>query len=204
MDKFKFGLFDIFTYTLPGLVIMFSIFLCYHDINNYLISTVKNIYPLLNQLSFPSYVCIFILSYIIGFILHPFGYKYFHYIGKSIWAKMIKEKMKSPVKGDYELVLARHYSKENFIYVEQWYAFRGMSFNLSLAFLCLTVILVYKVVSNSILQMDWYVLIIICFFSSISLLRRAVKFHIWSHNTLFETAKILYKDGVTQINENAQ
>jgi len=203
MEKFKFGLFDIFTYTLPGMVFMFSLFLYFYNVDISLIVTFKNILLLTNNLSLSSIVILFIISYIVGFILDWIGYKYFHYIGKRIWAKTINNEMKSLTNSDLELVLARHYSKENFIYIVQWYAFRGMSFNLSLAFLFLTTILVLKIMINSMYQMEWLILSFTCLCSSIVLLRKSVKYHIWSHNTMFETVFLLFKDKITSIDINS-
>jgi len=196
MDNFKFGLFDIFTYTLPGFVIFFSLLLLYHDVDISLKVTAEQIVLLINNFSFNSIIFLFILSYIIGFIMHFFGYLYFDFIGKRLWSKKISRKIIDSTPNDSQLVLTRHYSKENFIYIELWYALRGMSYNLSLAFLFLAIILISKIFYESLYQIQWIVLTITCFCSSIILLDRAVTFHIWCKNTISETNQFLIKKGI--------
>jgi hypothetical protein len=123
--------------------------------------------------------------------LHYFGYAYFSFIGKKFGKKIINNIESSLLSNEKKFALARHFSKENFIYVEQWYAFRGMSFNLSLAFLLLFIVLIVKIIDASLFYSDWIILSISCLVFSIVLLRKAITFHCWSHNTLNETIKTL-------------
>lgn len=194
MDKFKFGLFDVFVYSLPGFIVLSTLITSYFDFNLDMKITIKFFFLLINKLNVYSSILLFIISYILGFVFHYFGYIYFSFIGKKLWKKIINNLESSPFSNEQKFAIVRHFSKENFIYVEQWYAFRGMSFNLSLAFLLLFIVLTIKILYASLFTLDWMIFSISCLVFSIVLLKKAITFHCWSHKTLIETIKTLNLD----------
>ncbi|WGH76790.1 hypothetical protein P8625_06485 [Tenacibaculum tangerinum] len=187
MDKFKFGLFDIFVYTLPGFIVLVSLYFLCLDIDLTIVGIIQKSMNTLDKLSFNSFLLVFVCSYILGLVLDYFGYNYFNLVGKRIWKKALKGKEKSLSKMENKYVLVRHFSKENFIYLELWNASRGMSFNLSLAFIILGLSILIKIIEFSYFNSDWIIAIIGCIIFSFVMLRRAVTYHKWSHNTLEKT-----------------
>lgn len=191
MDKLKFGLFDIFVYTIPGVFVVFTFYLFTVDLSNSLINCIENCIKIASGISFNVILLIIFISYILGFALHFFGYNYFNLVGKKIFRKNIKGKEQSLSTNEKKFVLVRHYSKENFVFVEQWYTFRGMSFNLSLVFLLIGFVLLVKMVLILYFRFDWILVTLGTFLLSLVTLRRAITFHRWSHNTLEEAIKSL-------------
>ena len=191
MDKMKFGLFDVFVYTIPGLLVLFSAFLLYADFTMSVPRFIETFVESVDKISINSTLLIIFVSYILGFALHYFGYNFFNRVGKRIWKKNLKGKEESLSILENKFVLVRHYSKENFIYVEQWFTFRGMAFNLALAFLLIGIIVLFKLILIFSFRMDWIIVLIGSLIMSTITLRRAVTFHIWSHNTLNETVDTL-------------
>lgn len=191
MDKIKFGLFDIFVYTVPGLLYLFAIYLVSINLKIGLNMNIESFLTIVDKISVNMTLIILLLSYCLGFAFHLFGYNYFNRLGKRIWKKVIKGNKQSLSVMENEFVLLRHHSKENFVYVEQWMAYRGMSFNLSLSFLTISLVLILKSIISLTFGIDWLVCVIGLIFLSAVTLRRAVTFHIWSINTLNEAVKTL-------------
>lgn len=192
MDKFKLGLFDIFVYTLPGIVVVTTLFLAYSKLSIEIETTIKSLFLVVNNLNFYTISFLLIISYIIGFVFHSLGYLYFVIIGKRIWYNKSDNLEKIPLTFERKFALVRHYSQENFKYIEQWYTLRGMSFNLSLAFLLLFFVLITKIFLCALFKIDWIFISFSCLIFSIVLLKRAITFHKWSHDTLYETIKSLH------------
>jgi hypothetical protein len=191
MDKIKFGLFDIFVYTVPGLLLMFVLFLFQVNLTSGVDKVTENLVTTVDKVSVNMTLLILFISYLLGFVLHFFGYSYFHKIGKGLYKKDIKGMEQGLSIMEKKFVLVRHHSKENFVYVEQWLAFRGMSFNLSLAFLIIGLVIMLKLIISLTFSIDWVIVIIGLLILSTVTLRRAVTFHIWSHNTLNEAVETL-------------
>lgn len=203
MEKIKFGLFDVFVYLLPGFVVLSCMFLVYFELNIQIKTSVKNLILVINNFNFYSITLFTISSYIIGFVFHSCGYFYFVVVGKRLWYNKRDNLEGIPMSFERKISFVRHYSQENFKYIEQWYTFRGMSFNLSLAFLILFFTLIIKIILGSFYKIDWLIITISCLLFSIILLKRAITFHKWSHDTLYETIKFLKLEGNMAIPNNS-
>lgn len=190
MDKLKFGLFDIFVYTIPGVFVVFIFYLLYVDMSNSVSNFIENGTKIAGNISFNIVLLLIFASYILGFALHFFGYNYFNLI-KKIFRKKFRGKEQSLSTNEKKFVLVRHYSKENFVFVEQWYTFRGMSFNLSLVFLLIFTVLLIKMILILHFRLDWVLVSLGFFLLSLVTLRRAITFHRWSHETLDEAINTL-------------
>jgi hypothetical protein len=204
MDKLKFGLFDIFVYTIPGTILLLTIYLTTIDLTIGVLVTISNLTKTIGAISFNVVLLIILVSYILGFALHFLGYNFFNRVGKRIWKKLLRGKEQSLSTIEQRFVLVRHYSKENFAFVEQWYTFRAMSFNLSLVFLLTGMLILIKILLKLHFSFDWSIVILSSFLLSLILLRRAITFHLWSHNTLNEavnTLGLLNKPNSDQLKE---
>lgn len=191
MDKFKFGVFDIFVYSLPGIVVLTSLTGLFIEFDKSVPITIGKFIETVNKLTFSSSVLVLISSYILGFVLHFFGYNYFYQVGARLWKNELKGYRKGLSTMEKMYVKVRQYGKENFQYVELWSAFRAMSFNLSLSTLFLTLVILYQMIQNSLYSLSWFGFIVGGILTSIISLRRAVTFHQWSHRTLKETHDII-------------
>ena len=184
MDKIKFGLFDVFAYAIPGLLLLLIIPIIYTNLTISVFAFGEKFMLFCDKISFNSILLFVFFGYIGGFILHFFGYNYFNRIAKKIWKKRLKGKEQGLSKFETKFVLVRHYSKENYAFAEQWMTFRAMSFNISLASLILGFTVIVKQIFSLTFRFDWMCVSIIFFIMAFVTLRRAVTFHAWSHDTL--------------------
>ena len=171
MDKFKFGLFDIFVYLLPGVIILISVWLGFEgEVTRNLRETLLSFMSQMGELSFNGSLAILLFAYFFGFALHLLGYKYFNLLGKKIWKKSLVGSEGGLSVLENEHVLVRHFSEKNYHYVELWTVYRAMSFNLSLATLILALIIIVKLLSYSTAQLDWILFALVLF--SMSFIRK--------------------------------
>ncbi len=191
MGSFKFGLFDVFVYTLPGLVYLFCILLIFHGVQPTVRDTALNYALHAKSIDANSVFLGFVISYILGFASHPFGFTYFNLIGKKIWRKHLIGKEMAISSLVKETILVRHHSQGNLTFVEICTALRAMSFNLSLAFLVLTILVLIIMCSCSLHTFDWIVLVLITFGLSMVTLNRAAAFHNWTVTMLQSTVEVL-------------
>lgn len=191
MDKIKLSLFDIFAYMLPGFIVFLSLGLLMYNSQSTFIETFDAVRTTVKNADGNSIILVLVLSYLFGFVLHFFGFLYFHFTVKRIWKKKLRgvEMSLSSLKEEY--VLIRHLSKGNAAWVETSNYLRAMCINLSLSFLILTAVIVKNVVSNRTFSFDWIMLIAASLTTAAVMLREAVKFHVWSFEALKETVKVL-------------
>lgn len=191
MNNFKFGIFDILVYTIPGAVLLFAFFLTGQQLASGIGGVMNNLLTATEKIGLNAALVIILICYILGFVLHYFGYNYFGLVAKRLWKKRMTGLDDTSFNKEHKYVLARHYSKENFVYVEMWNSFRGMSFNLSLAFLLIFLLLIFKMMTESGFSAEWAFAGAGSLVAAFVTLRRAVVFNTWSHNTLEETVKVL-------------
>ncbi|MET0636522.1 MAG: hypothetical protein ABWZ25_10880 [Chitinophagaceae bacterium] len=191
MDKIKFSLFDIFVYTIPGIVIMFGIYLLPVELKPGMESFIKSFGKLMAVQNLNTITLAILVAYLIGFTLHYFGYRYFYFITSRFWKKRFADKLKNKPHSEAKYVLVRHQSKDNFAYIDQWNTYRGMSFNLSLSFLIVGLQLSLMLILQGVFRMDWILLIAVLFLMSFITFKRSVIFHFWSLSTLEETFAML-------------
>lgn len=191
MDKFKFDIFDIFGYIIPGALLLFSVLLIQANFSIGIIRNISNLVELTKKLNLYSFFLIILVAYVLGFTFHVLGYKYYSIFGKLLIKTKYRQLPILPISNDRAFVLIRHYSRENHIYVGKWYAFRAMSFNLSLAFLLLFFVIVIKLLALGSFNIGWILIGLFCLFFSMTLLYRAVTFHVWSRKTISETIDAL-------------
>ena len=191
MDKIKFGLFDIFVYTIPGVVVCFAVYLFHADITQGLRSFTQACNKIVYELNAYTVILSFFISYLLGFVLHYFGYRYFGTVAPRLWKKSFDGRGKHISANEEKYVIVRHRSKENFVYVDQWNTYRGMSFNLSLSLLIVAIEVFVKMIIGRYFSLDWLLILLLLLLMSFVTLRRAVTFHMWSLRTLEESIKML-------------
>lgn len=191
MNNFKFGIFDILVYTIPGAVLLFAFYLTGQQLSSGIGGVMNNLLAATEKIGLNAALVVILICYVFGFVLHYFGYNYFRLVAKRIWKKRMSGMEDIYAGKEQKYVLARHYSKENFTYVEMWNSFRGMSFNLSLAFLLIFFLLLFKMITESGFKQEWLLACAGALLTAFVTLRRAVVFHTWGHQTLEETVKAL-------------
>jgi hypothetical protein len=190
MGDFKFRVFDIFSYTLPGLIVLLCFYIYNYNFGITTLATVETAFKAISETKANTVLLILGCSFVIGNVLHFFGYNYFELI-ISLWTKPLEGRPKGLSGMEDKHVLVRQFSKENYGYIELWHAYRAMSFNLSLSFLLLSIVLVIKIIYNNSYHFDWLMTLACCFGSSLVTLHRAVTFHKWSIDVLEESVKML-------------
>lgn len=191
MDSFKLGLFDLFGYIFPGIIVSLTIYFATQDISSDPISIIIELGTLLSEMSGYTILILIFGSYILGFTIHYFGYNYFNLIGKKIWKKTLSGKEKGLSDFNEQMILIRDKSPENFKYAEIWSVFRAMSFNLSLTFFLFSLLIVLKLILASVYSGIWLLVSLSFMIVAWVMLRRAVSFHIWAYEIIENSKNIL-------------
>ena len=181
MDKIKFGLFDLFRYTIPGLFILFSLTLLASE----QIIDLSTLFAAIKQnVNLAIGLGLGIGGYIIGLANDFVG----NYINKKIGRKLWKlEQRKNKMPEDEKHSLVRHHSPENFKYVEVWNVMKGTSANLASATLLFLLVCILKLVANLPNFGTWLVLTVASLFVFMIFLKKANEFDQWSRNEIDNT-----------------
>lgn len=181
IEKIKLGLFDVFTYALPGVLIVFSFALAFDNSNRTLSQFFFN--SVSPHLNISNGLFLFIIGYVIGFANDSFGafiLKTSNHLSKknefSIFPSMPNSKKYS---------LIREYSPENFKYVEIWNALKGMSSNLASATIFFISSSIIKAINPDFLFIkEWLVIIMFSIIMMIIFIKKAMVFKKWAKNDL--------------------
>ena len=179
MEKIKLDLFDIFSYILPGFVLLLSIYLIINthpDIVEFLISTISN-------MNFSTVMIAVIVCYICGFLGQYLGYEVFKVVSLKIWKTRMTGET-SFGKMENEIVLIRHFSPNNFVALHKWLAIRGMCYGMFQSLILLEIILLIRTIQLGDLTNQRIVILIVIMILAILFLRRAVTFHEWARRTI--------------------
>jgi hypothetical protein len=182
MNNLKFGIFDIFTYLLPGGVIALF-FLVGVDKNYVEPLTIK---PFIEILVFDTNTAILAIigAYLVGIVCQYFGSLMFH----AIRIYILKQEKPTflGLSGAEFHVLLREFSPRNFAYVELYLALRGMSHNLAFAFGIggITLFIKYLNCDNG----SWIIASLLSFLFAFVFFSRAKMFHAW-----------YYEDGIAAV-----
>lgn len=195
MDNFKFGIFDVFSATIPGipLTILFSF-----SINKEVFS-IEIISESISKLNLGSAIFLLIISYVLGFATQYLSYEIFKFIVTKfkVCHNRIGTFEVSLGKRGGELSKLREFSKENYIILNVFMALRAMSYNLffTLMIFCIGTILLTWFIGEFDYEI-WFILIF-SFLFSILFFRRAISFHEWSHK-LIDDSKSTIDDVLSQ------
>lgn len=195
MEKIKLGLFDVFVYMLPGSMVVLCFLLLKLDLDIDIEISIDRVFRSVSKFNGYSFILLLVISYVIGFVFHPIGHRYFSFIGKRLWRKRLNIPENIVIKKEYRHLVVRHFSQENFTFAEKWFAYRGLSFNLSLSLLILFFIVIFKMFSFPTFSFDWFIISLMALLFSIILLRRAITFHLWAKGTINGTIEALNLDG---------
>lgn len=188
MEKIRLGLFDIFSFVLPGLLIIHSylILSVCHD------SIIDDIVALSKDISVTQVFLVLILAYYIGILIQYLSFELFELLAIRIWKKRLKVDSLSISRFENDIARIRHYSPVNYALLERWMALRGMCYNSFFAFLILIVSIVIKVsVSPMIRFSDFWIEPLLILGLMILSLRRAITFHEWSIGTIKSSIALL-------------
>lgn len=177
MDKIFHSTFDFFTHALPGFCI-FSTIITF-DSEYYLLDGFINT---ANSIKIGGGILILIISYIIGFVIYPFG----RFLYKRLGPKVCKDQIHNDIDlfiSD-KFVLVRELSPNNFKYIETWNMFCAMAHNLAVSSLVLFIVSIVKIIIFKSVINIWGILIPFSFLLFVIFLHRAYKFHIWAADDL--------------------
>lgn len=174
MDKIFHSTFDFFTHSLPGMCVVCALFVLdpsHHTVNDFIEHA--------NDIELGGGVLLLIVSYIIGFAIHPIGRLLYKKVGFRIWKEEIQNDFELFLSDKYALI--RELSPTNFKYVETWNMFCAMGHNFAVASLILSTCCVIKILVHQTDEVGFWLTVFIvstiCFFI---FLQRAVRFSIWA------------------------
>ena len=191
MEKIRLGLFDVFSFVLPGLLIIHSyviLVICEYSI-------VDEIVIISKEISIIQVFLILIMSYYIGVLVQYLSFELFEFIALRIWKNRLKSKSLSISRYESDLAKIRHYSPANYDLLERWMALRGMCYNSFFAFLVLLICSLVKIsISPEIKFIDFGIELFLILGLMVLSIRRAVTFHEWSISTIQSTRDLLDRD----------
>lgn len=179
MEKIKLGLFDVFTYILPGFFILLSV----HLLINKTKDIVAYVIDISSGINFSNSILIILASFVLGFLNQYIAYELFKLVSKVIWKKRMGDET-SFGKMENKIVLIRHFSPNNFQALHKWLALRGMCYGMFQAMIFFNLILLVRAIQLGIWTNQRIVLLFLFGILSILFLRRAVTFHEWAHRTI--------------------
>ena len=185
MYTFKFTLYDILSYFLPGAIVL----LCFIVLLSPSITSLIDIINILNDIGFTIGVAVVLISYIIGNVIAKFGAFLYYKIGIKLWGSPYPKKESGTLSINKQRALVRHYSKENYSSIRTWKVLKNMSQNISFSFLTMIAIVLNKFIVYK--TSDWAFLIIVALISSIVFLNRAHTFDKWYYMQLRDTVDVL-------------
>nr|WP_315026348.1 hypothetical protein [uncultured Chryseobacterium sp.] len=179
MDKIKLGLFDTFTYILPGSIILISIDLIKNPRTNFS----EFIFNSIKSYTLFQVVILLSLCYIVGFLNQYISYKVFKFLSKKIWKTRMQGKETSISKLEDKIVMIRHFSPENFNVLNTYLALRGMCYGMFVASSFLFIIVLIRAIQLNCLK-ELSIELIVIVICSILFLRRAITIHEWIDGTI--------------------
>lgn len=188
MEKIRLGIFDFFSYVLPGFVVLISFYVLLNPITG----IVSEIMSVSKDFSTAQIFLVLIASYYIGVFMLYLSFKAFEYIGVRIWKKRLKDNKMSLNRFENDMAKIRHESPQNYQLLEKWMALRGMCYNSSFALAILFISLFFRMIFSHCFFCDkiWFLLLIVGIFTILSL-RRAITFHEMSISTIKSTVHYL-------------
>ena len=188
MDKIKLGLFETFSYLLPGLILLTGVanlFTSGCDI-------VSKFYQPEVSLSTFRITVVLVIAYVVGFSFHYVGYHVFAFLGPRLYPGRFQGSKPKLSSKKLELVTIRDKSPANYSALEKWMAYRGMCYNTFFALSIFVITIIISLVTNeggtcgNALLIGFFALIV-----AVLCLRRAATFHEWAINTIDSTMEFL-------------
>ncbi len=188
MESFKFSVFDIFSYLLPGLVALLGIVV----LSTPTIIGLPDVVQIFQGFDWSTGIAVVVCAYIIGFSLSAPGSWFFQRVAWRLWGN---EYHTMGVEGSGKIshtkqrVLVRHYSPENFSYLQIWKVVKNMAQNLSISVFFCAVVALFKFVQWR--SFAWGSIVIGAAILGVMLLKRAHEYDRWHYRELMKTAEVL-------------
>lgn len=188
MEKVKLGLFDLFSFVLPGFIILISSYVILNPITD----VVVKIMEFAKDLSAAQIFLVLVTSYFIGIFMQYASFEVFEFTATRIWRKRLNATNLALNQFESQMSRIRHESPLNYELLEKWMALRGMCYNSFFAFFILLIALLLRILINKCIVCDniWFLLLFIMILCVLSL-RRAITFHEWSLRTINSTISYL-------------
>ncbi|MCG8329001.1 MAG: hypothetical protein MI974_15010 [Chitinophagales bacterium] len=187
MKELKFSVFDLFSYALPGGIILLPIWVFREDIKS-----LNDLFGQLSDISLSLGIILIFVAYIIGNVIdNPESWLHAK-VGVKIWGKTDPHETK--LSNSQKRVLVRELSPQNHFFIQQWKVVKTMSHNLSFSLLILSLTLLIKLLFFGVSNPVYFIiLIVISFIFSYIFLKRAHIFDTWYYkdlNAIVETLKL--------------
>lgn len=196
MESIKLSLYDVFSFTLPGIFILLGIFILFDKSAK----SVQDIITALNNMTITIGIFSLLLAYVLGFTFDQPSRWYYRKIGCKLFYDP-KNKVGSRYNFDRQKEHTMHamirekYPESNSM-LDTWKLLKIMSHNLSFAFLLLVLFLLIKIIFFNVQNiLEWCFLFGGCLLISPILLYRAVVFDAWFYAHLI--------DVITEFNPNS-
>ncbi len=187
MENIKFSIFDLFAYTIPGCVALLAGAI-YFNSN---ISQLSDLGAIFQNAGIGTGLLTIVVAYIIGFAIDTPGSWVYYKIGCRIWGAPYDPRSRK-LSNSTERALVRHFSPENFSYIQLWKVVKTMSHNLSFASILLGITSTVKAFQvQPQYQLEWFSIAIISFIGSVIFLNRSNLFDKWHYRDLTETVNAL-------------
>jgi hypothetical protein len=179
MEKLKYSIFDLFVYMVPGVWVLFSVYLSCRGSENSL--TIPAVLLDLKEMNIYGSFITIVLAYCTGFITSALG-KYY----QSLKDYLVPLKLTGllSMRNSEKYVLVREKSRENFKYIEQWNVLKNFSTNMAFCVLVSSTMLFIRVKSFSL------VLFLSGIVISVLLLFESTKYKRWGAIDLDNAAKL--------------
>jgi hypothetical protein len=188
MEKIKFSVFDIFAYIIPGTVVLLAVIVFIDPLITRLIDLTK----LFQNIDLGVGLALIVAAYIIGFAVDSPASWLYYSIGCRVFGPPYKP-AKNGLSNPQKRALVRHFSPENYSYIQLWKVIKTMSHNLSLSTCILAVVFTIRAFQIPAYdRTEWIVLSVVTFLLSVIFLHRAHVFDTWHYKDLSSTVQALH------------
>lgn len=181
MEKAKYSAFDLFGYALPGIYSLLACYILFHP----QIQQLTDILDIVGQFNLNHAILLLLIGYIVGFTFYRLGASLRRVVGQRLW----KDRKEYPLEltETEKLVLVREHCQENFKYIQTWFLISGMSANLALGSLILTLASIIKIVqfgSDQGILIQWIGLGVIAMFMVYYQIEKSYVYAKWARREL--------------------
>lgn len=184
MENIKLGFFEIFTYIIPGFFVLLALSMIVKNQDDLISFVIEQC----NGMSIFKSAVFLVVCYILGFKSQFIAYEAFKPLSKCIWKKRMKNET-SFNKLEDKITQIRHFSPNNFISLQKWFALRGMCYGLFFSLIFLEVTMSIRSIQFNQWSRQRIALLITILIIAILFLRRAVTFQEWSHRIIKSSMK---------------
>lgn len=185
MENIKFSVFDIFSYLLPGSVVLLALLI----FSTQSIVDVSQYLQMAKDVSLGLGIIFVMISYIIGNATDNFGSWLYYNVGCKIWGEPHPKEQHPTLSHTQQRALIREQSPENFVFIHTWKVLKTMSHNLSFSTLLIAIVSFIRYAQHQ--NMQWITITVASIIFAVVFLKRASVYDKWHYKELLETVEVL-------------